>query len=244
MRSTPGVAPLFVRRPALICDPAPALLSSDPWTASFFKVSKFCWTESPHHLIRARHGSLSHRGRIERYGASKDASPAVTGAANTRDTHPVANKPIDELARDSAESAMGVLTGIMEDSLAEDRDRIRAAEAVLDRGYGKAAQAIIQVPASRKQAALLAGMSDEALVAVIEAKVLPRLTPAQPMVTVPLDELMPVDLDAFPTRIARVINKIARPSRRNSRHGPSDLHGDESAPSDTDEFVFIDPLME
>ena len=40
----------------------------------------------------------------------------------------------------------------------EDRDRIRAAESILDRGYGKAAQAIIAVPASRRQAALLASL--------------------------------------------------------------------------------------
>jgi len=66
----------------------------------------------------------------------------------------------------------------------EDGDRIRAAEAILDRGYGKPSQAIIAIPANRRQAALLAGMSDEQLVAVIEQKQLPRLSSAQPMVTI------------------------------------------------------------
>jgi len=91
---------------------------------------------------------------------------------------------IGELARSHAPRALTLLADAME-TAETDKDRIRAAEAILDRGYGKPSQAIIQIPASRRQAALLAGMSDEALVAVIEAKKLPRLTPAQPMVTVP-----------------------------------------------------------
>ena len=67
----------------------------------------------------------------------------------------------------------------------EDRDRIRAAESILDRGYGKAAQAIIAVPASRRQAALLASLSDDQLVAVIEQKRLPRIGAPQTMTTIP-----------------------------------------------------------
>lgn len=90
---------------------------------------------------------------------------------------------IGELARLHGPRALDVLADTMESAL-EDRDRIRAAEALLDRGYGKASQAIIAVPASRRQAQLLASMSDEALVAVIESKPLPRLGPAQPMITI------------------------------------------------------------
>ena len=92
------------------------------------------------------------------------------------------SKGIDELARAHAPRAIELLADTME-SAVEDRDRIRAAEAILDRGYGKPSQAIIQVPASRRQAALLAGMTDEQLVAVIEQKQLPRLL--QPLITVP-----------------------------------------------------------
>src|SRR5882757_2844960 len=96
------------------------------------------------------------------------------------------SKGVDELARDYGPRAIDILADTME-SAAEDRDRIRAAEAILDRGYGKPSQAIIAIPANRRQAALLAGMSDEQLVAVIEQKQLPRLFPAQPLVTVEPD---------------------------------------------------------
>jgi hypothetical protein len=90
---------------------------------------------------------------------------------------------IGEVAREHGPRAIELLADTME-SAVEDRDRIRAAEALLDRGYGKASQAIIAVPASRRQAQLLASMSDDALVAVIEQKQLPRIAPAQPMVTI------------------------------------------------------------
>ena len=93
-------------------------------------------------------------------------------------------KGIDELAREHAPRAIELLANVMETAV-EDRDVIRAAESLLDRGYGKPAQAIIQVPANRRQAALLAAMSDDQLVAVIEQKQLPRLQPAQPLITVP-----------------------------------------------------------
>ena len=88
---------------------------------------------------------------------------------------------IADLARIHAPRAIELLADTMETAV-EDRDKIRAAEAILDRGYGKPSQAIIAIPASRRQQALLAGMSDEALVAVIESKKLPRLS--QPLVTV------------------------------------------------------------
>jgi hypothetical protein len=91
---------------------------------------------------------------------------------------------IGELARARGAKALDVLEEVMEDPIAEDRDRVRAAEALLDRGYGKAAQAIIAVPAARRQAALLASMSDEQLVAIIEQKQLPRIGAPQPMVTI------------------------------------------------------------
>lgn len=91
---------------------------------------------------------------------------------------------MDEMAREHAADAIDTIARVMNDDCAEDRDKIRAAEALLDRGYGKAAQAIIQVPASRKQEAILAALSDEQLVAIIESKQLPRLTQSQPLITV------------------------------------------------------------
>jgi hypothetical protein len=90
---------------------------------------------------------------------------------------------IGEVAREHGHRAIELLADTMESAI-EDRDRIRAAEALLDRGYGKASQAIIAVPASRRQAQLLASMSDEALVAVIEQKQLPRMGEPQKMITI------------------------------------------------------------
>jgi hypothetical protein len=95
----------------------------------------------------------------------------------------MSDNDISELARLRGPRALDVLEDAMENAT-EDRDRIRAAEAILDRGYGKAAQAIIAVPASRRQAALLASLSDDQLVAVIEQKQLPRIGVPQQMVTV------------------------------------------------------------
>lgn len=131
------------------------------------------------------------------------------------------DKAIDEIARGHGARAIEVLTEVMDDWSAEDRDRIRAAEAVLDRGYGKPNQAIISVPASRQQQALLAGMSDAQLVAIIEAKQLPRLTPAQEMVTV----------EAAPTTRLTETPKASVASI----HGPAD---------DTYAEPALDPLLE
>lgn len=66
----------------------------------------------------------------------------------------------------------------------KDSDRIKAAEAILDRGFGKAAQAIIQVPASQRQQAMLSALTDEQLVAIIEKKALPKALPRQSIVDV------------------------------------------------------------
>ena len=98
--------------------------------------------------------------------------------------HKMSDNDISELARARGPKALEVLEEVMTSGLAEDRDRVRAAEALLDRGYGKAAQAIIAIPASRRQRALLATMSDDQLVAIIEKKELPRIGAPQPMVTI------------------------------------------------------------
>jgi translation initiation factor IF-2 len=137
------------------------------------------------------------------------------------------SKGIDELAREHAPRAIELLADIMETAV-EDRDKIRAAEAILDRGYGKPAQAIIQVPANRRQAALLAGMTDEALVAIIEHKQLPRLAPAQTMVNVEPDTVTLVNgLHAIGREVKR---KIASGDPfaplPQSSHGPSDSFPD------------------
>ncbi len=91
--------------------------------------------------------------------------------------------PIDERARELANVAIDTLEDVMRDGI-KDSDRIKAAEAILDRGFGKAAQAIIQVPASQRQQAMLSALTDEQLVAIIEKKALPRALPSQSMIDV------------------------------------------------------------
>jgi class 3 adenylate cyclase len=83
---------------------------------------------------------------------------------------------LDSLARDHTEKAVDTIANIMDDPFAEDRDRLAAAKEILDRGHGKPLTATIALPASRQQAAALAAMADEELMAAIEQAQLPRLT--------------------------------------------------------------------
>jgi hypothetical protein len=79
------------------------------------------------------------------------------------------------LAREHTERAIETIANVMDDWTAEDRDRIAAANALLDRAHGKPVNAVIQVPLSRQIAQQLAGMSDEELEAEMMATPLPRL---------------------------------------------------------------------
>ena len=82
----------------------------------------------------------------------------------------------DTIAREHTERAIEVIAEIMNDPFAEDRDKIQAADKLLDRGHGKPLTAVIQVPANRAQAAMLAAMSDDDLLKAIQGAALPRLT--------------------------------------------------------------------
>lgn len=84
-------------------------------------------------------------------------------------------RSLDNLAREHTERAVKTIADIMDDPLSEDRDRIAAANSILDRGHGKPNQAIIALPASRQQAALLAALSDDELMQRIQGHELPRL---------------------------------------------------------------------
>lgn len=86
-------------------------------------------------------------------------------------------RSLDNLAREHTERAVETIANIMNDEFAEDRDRISAANSILDRGHGKPNQAIIALPASRQQAALLAALSDDELMQRIQGHTLPRLAP-------------------------------------------------------------------
>lgn len=81
----------------------------------------------------------------------------------------------DSLAREHTERAVEVIAEILDNPIAEDRDRLKAAEQILDRGHGKPLTATIALPANRAQAALLAAMSDDDLLQAISSAQLPRL---------------------------------------------------------------------
>jgi hypothetical protein len=73
------------------------------------------------------------------------------------------------LAREYGEEAIEIIRGEML-TADESRDRLKAAEMILDRGYGKAAQAIIAIPAQRQQLKAAALYSDVELSRIIDAE--------------------------------------------------------------------------
>lgn len=84
----------------------------------------------------------------------------------------------ENLAREHTDTAIETIANVMNDWSAEDRDRIAAANALLDRGHGKPVNAVISIPASRQMAAALATMTDAELESEIMDQPLPRLTKA------------------------------------------------------------------
>jgi hypothetical protein len=91
------------------------------------------------------------------------------------------SKSADAKARDYTDEAIDVLREVMIDPLAEHRDRLRAAETLLDRGHGKAVSAVISIPAGRRAVAQLASMTDDELMEAIRQEPLPRLAaPEEP----------------------------------------------------------------
>lgn len=88
---------------------------------------------------------------------------------------PAPKRSIEAQAQDHTEKAVEVLAEIMADPFEEAKDRIKAADALLDRGHGKPIAVSIQLPNSRR-AAQLAQYSDEELIAVIEQAELPRIS--------------------------------------------------------------------
>lgn len=85
------------------------------------------------------------------------------------------SKSADAIARDHTEEALKIIRDVMIDPLNETRDRLRAAETLLDRGHGKAVSAVISIPAGKRLAAQMAEYDDEALLMVIRETPLPRL---------------------------------------------------------------------
>lgn len=93
-------------------------------------------------------------------------------------------RSIQDLAAAHAPRAIEVLADIMDSDMVEPKDRISAAEKLLNRGHGMPTQAVIVAPAVAAQRSLAAAKSDDELLAIVEAKQLPRMAPAQSMITV------------------------------------------------------------
>lgn len=88
------------------------------------------------------------------------------------------SKSADSLARKHTEKAINVLAEVMDDPFAENKERIAAANSLLDRGHGKPLTATIALPSTQAHRAMLAALSDEELMARITSAPLPRLVPA------------------------------------------------------------------
>lgn len=78
------------------------------------------------------------------------------------------NSDLAALAREHIEEAIEVALSILRDPAAKDADRIRVAEFLADRGYGKSAQAVIAIPANQRIAQQLFGMSNADLLEILD----------------------------------------------------------------------------
>lgn len=135
-------------------------------------------------------------------------------------------RTIQDIAAAHAPRAVEVLAEIMDDDVYDAKDRISAAEKLLNRGHGMPTQAVIVAPAVQaQQRSLAAAKSDDELVAIIDAKVLPRSQPPQPMITIN-GETEPADPFV--------------PRYRSKQRQPDPLAGPAAAP---DEFPTIDPML-
>lgn len=99
-------------------------------------------------------------------------------------------KTIDGLAREHTERAIEVVREVLDDPFAENRDRLKAAEQILDRGHGKPNQAIIAIPGNRQIATQLAGLTDDQLLELLNRHELPRLAPIDATFTEVVDPLL------------------------------------------------------
>lgn len=84
----------------------------------------------PKPVLRQEAGDRDDSGRFRR------------GSSGNPGGRPRADASVSELARERTEDALSVLTAVMKDADAPHAARVRAAEALLDRGHGKPRQAV------------------------------------------------------------------------------------------------------
>ena len=99
----------------------------------------------------------------------------------------------DSIAREHTEEAVAVVAAIMNSPECEPKDRLRAADMLLERGHGRPVSTTISIPASKKQRELLAKMSDDELIEQIQGAALPRLAP--PIIDGEFTAAIPADFD-------------------------------------------------
>lgn len=80
----------------------------------------------------------------------------------------------DAVAREYADEAVRTFADVMRDPLAENRDRLRAAENLLDRGHGKPVTPIA-IQGGKRTRDQLAAMTEDELYAIVRAEPLPQL---------------------------------------------------------------------
>lgn len=84
-------------------------------------------------------------------------------------------KSLAEKAREYSDKALATIAEVMDDPFAEDKDRLKAASEILDRGHGKATQAVIQIPPAQAARQEAAKLTRAQLLEVIQRAELPRL---------------------------------------------------------------------
>lgn len=87
----------------------------------------------------------------------------------------MADKTLAEKARELTDKALRTMDEVMSDPWAEDKDRLKAAAEILDRGHGKATQAVIALPASQAVRDEAAKLTRTQLLEIIQRAELPRL---------------------------------------------------------------------
>lgn len=85
------------------------------------------------------------------------------------------SKTLAEKARDYTDKALETINEVMSDPFAEDKDRLKAATEMLDRGHGKATQAVIAIPANQAIRDEAAKLTRQQLLEIIQRAELPRL---------------------------------------------------------------------
>lgn len=107
----------------------------------------------------------------------------------------MSDKRADKLARKHTEAAIQTLAEIMYDGDAKPADRIKAADSILDRGHGKAQQAIIVVPMDKQSRDALYDLSDEELMAEAKRRMAQRVRtePDYEQPVIAHEEFAPID---------------------------------------------------